>query len=176
MVICLIGLSGAGKTTVAKALASKLRENHNNVVFLDGDVVREIIGNGLGYSVDERRKVAELYCRMCNWLEAEGSIVVCATISMFPELRKWSRENFNQYFEVFIDVPLQVIVKSRDNKGLYSKRRKGEITDIVGIDIPYPVPQDPDLLLDNSPLATNFNHFADHIITNIRNQIDFDII
>ncbi|WMJ81318.1 adenylyl-sulfate kinase [Clostridium sp. MB40-C1] len=142
------GLSGAGKTTIAKLLYEKLKKNKDNVVFLDGDILREIFGNDLGYSSSDRKKSAMRNSRICKELSEQGIDVVCATISMFNECRIWNRENIKNYKEIYIKVPIEILIQ-RDQKKLYSRALKGEIKNVMGIDIDFEEPKNPDIVILN---------------------------
>jgi adenylylsulfate kinase len=74
--------------------------------------------------------------------------VVCAILSIFPETREWNRENIKNYYEVFIDVPLDILIK-RDSKGIYRKYQNGEVVDVVGMDIKFSMPEKSDLVIKN---------------------------
>ena len=84
------GLSGAGKTTIGKLFYEKLKEQHSNTVFFDGDTLRRVFGDDLGYTEEERRKCAMRYSRLCAMLQEQDINVVCCTISMFDEIRDWN--------------------------------------------------------------------------------------
>ncbi len=148
MVIWLIGLSGAGKTTVGLSLANKLREDGRACVFIDGDIVREIMGSDLGHSIEDRKKNADRICRLCKHLDTQGVDVVCGILSIFPESRKWNRENMSSYFETFLDAPIETLMQ-RDDKGLYARAQRGELRDVVGVDLPFPEPETCDLRIKN---------------------------
>lgn len=148
MVVWLIGLSGAGKTTLGRAVVARLKPRLPNLVFLDGDAVRRVFGDDLGHTVDDRRRNAQRLAGLCQYLDDQDVHVVCAVLSIFPEWRRWNREHLRHYFEIFIDAPLDAL-EGRDYKGLYSAARRGEITNVVGIDIPFPPPEQPDLVLHN---------------------------
>lgn len=137
------GLSGAGKTTIGKLFYEKLKSKNQNVVFLDGDILREIFNNEYGYSIEERRKLALSYSKLCKLLSDQSLDVVCATISMFHECRKWNRENIENYKEIYLRAPIDVL-KSRDKKNLYSKENN-----VVGLDLQFEEPIDPDIILNN---------------------------
>ena len=95
------GLSGAGKTTIGTALYRQLKGNMDNVVLLDGDAIRKALGNDLGYSDAERRKVAYRNGGICKLLSDQGIHVVCCTISMYDEVRNWNRKNIEELRGVY---------------------------------------------------------------------------
>lgn len=142
------GLSGAGKTTIGNALYYELKKNKKNVILLDGDILKQIVGNDLGYTNEDRLKRAKRYAYLCKTLTDQGMIVICCTIAMFDEVREWNRDNNRAYVEVFLDVNLEIL-KERDQRGLYSKLEKGEMSNIAGIDISAELPKHPDILLNN---------------------------
>ena len=119
MVIWIIGLAGAGKTTIAKALYTRLKTEDRATVMLDGDAIREIFAGDLGFTLEDRRRNGWRICQMCKYLDDQGINVVCATLSQFHEQQDWNRENFSQYFEVYLEVDMNVLIR-RDQKGLYS--------------------------------------------------------
>jgi adenylyl-sulfate kinase len=148
MVIWLIGLAGAGKTTVGRALHERIQELNPATVFLDGDHVREIMGKDLGHSLEDRRQNGLRVCRLCQYLDRQGINVVCSILSLFDEQQRWNRENYSDYFEVFIDVPMDVLAK-RDQKGLYSGAKEGRILNVAGFDIPFNPPANSDMIVRN---------------------------
>ena len=101
MVIWLIGLSGAGKTTLANKVVADANNKNLNTVLIDGDVVREIFGNDLDYSLEGRLLNANRICQLGKFLDDQGINVVCAILSIFPENRDWNRRNLNNYYEEF---------------------------------------------------------------------------
>ncbi|MCI7411399.1 adenylyl-sulfate kinase [Helicobacter bilis] len=116
--IFITGLSGSGKSTLAKALIQKIDEVYNTkAIFLDGDVLRECVGN-TDYSKDGREKMSMYYVRTAKMLVEQGFIVVLATISMFESIRKFNRENFTNYLEVYLNVNVDIL-RLRDSKGYY---------------------------------------------------------
>jgi adenylylsulfate kinase-like enzyme len=146
MVVWLIGLSAAGKTTVARELVGRLREQHDGVVLLDGDELREVWGDDLGHTVDDRRRNARRVSHLCRLLDRQGVHVVAAILSMFPEWQAWNRRELSDYFEVFLDVPMDELER-RDPRGLYAAVRAGRTSGVVGVDIPFPPPPHADLVL-----------------------------
>ena len=144
----LTGLSGAGKTTIGKILYTKIKEKHINTVFLDGDTLREVFGNDLGYSEEDRRKCAMRYSKLCDMLQKQDMYVICCTISMFDSVREWNRKNIENYYEIFIKTSLQILQK-RDQKGLYSKYKVGKEKELAGFQVGVELPKQPDLILQN---------------------------
>ncbi|MDM5138391.1 adenylyl-sulfate kinase [Aeromonas bestiarum] len=157
MVIWITGLSGAGKTTVAKYLVSKLRDvGGKNVVHLDGDELRrmfftDVVGDP--HSLDNRLRIAYKYSALCNMLSKQGVTVVISTISLFNEIHKWNRDNILGYYEVYLDVPLHVLF-SRNQKGLYKNYAAGYIENLCGFDIQSEYPEFPDLKIEYSENVT----------------------
>lgn len=143
------GLSGAGKTTIGKLLYEKIRAEHPNTVFLDGDTLRKVFGDDLGYSKEERRKCAMRYARLCAMLQEQGMNVICCTISMFDSVREWNRENIQSYKEIYVKVSMNTL-KKRDQKGLYSGITEEEQKEVVGIHMELEEPKCPDLILENN--------------------------
>lgn len=150
------GLPSAGKTTLAKALmASLMSLGKKKVTLLDGDMVRRILANELGFSRADR----DLNIRRIGFVAAEvtkaGGIALCAAIAPYKEVRAENRQLISQYggfIEVYVSTPLATCEK-RDPKGLYSKVRKGEIKGFTGIGDPYEVPTDMEIEIDTSQLT-----------------------
>lgn len=163
MILWLIGLSGAGKTTVGKIVYEKLKEKHPETVFLDGDILRDVWGDQLGHDLEGRRKNAARFTRLCEMLDRQGINVVAAILSIFPEERRKNRSLFSNYFEVFIDTPMEELVR-RDSKGLYAKARRGEITNVVGIDIEMAREETWDMILSAPDVLSSPQDLAQRIL------------
>lgn len=163
MIVWLIGLSGAGKTTVGTRLAARLRTKHSNLVYLDGDLLREVWGGALSHDVADRKVNAERMSKLCRMLDRQGIHVVAAVLSIFPQWQRWNREKLSDYFEVLLDVPMDVVIE-RDTKGLYRAALEGTTDNVVGVDIPFPRPADPDLVLDSSGRGGSPDELAERIL------------
>jgi len=167
MVIWLIGLSGAGKTTIGKCVYQEWKKYEPNTVLVDGDEIREIFYSNQSssdYSVDGRRKNAERIKQLCAWLDRQGINVVCNILLLFDDVSIWNRENFSKYMEIYVSTPIEV-VKSRDYKGLYAAAEKGEIKNVVGVDIPFPTPVSSDMTVDNSGSDNQHDDIAKQILS-----------
>lgn len=149
----LTGLSGAGKSTIGRAFYRRLAEEKEAVIYLDGDLLREVFGQRTSYDQASRKQLAFTYGRLCRMLTDQGQDVVCATISMYHEVRAWNRANMPNYREVFIEVPMPVLIQ-RDQKQLYSRALRGEIKDVMGVDLAFEAPETPDLVLVNDGQKT----------------------
>ena len=172
MVIWLIGLSGSGKTTLGTELVRQWQGTEPNTLLVDGDHVRRIFGQdkqAADYTLAGRRVNAERIFELCGWLDAQSHNVVCSVLSIFPDVRARGRQHFRRYFEVFLNPPLQTLVE-RDTKGLYRKALSGEITQVVGVDIPFPPPTDADLEIDTSQSA-DVPGLARHILEAARARV-----
>jgi adenylylsulfate kinase len=147
MVVWVTGLSGSGKTTLCKTLYGLLKRSLPELVVIDSEEVRNIFGGQLGYSVEERVIQLKRVQRLVSALVEQDLVVIVAALYAAPEILSWNRENFGKYYEVYLDAPISV-VKGRDPKGLYARADRGEESNVIGIDIPWIAPINPDLAVD----------------------------
>ena len=140
------GLSGAGKSTISEIIERELRAINRKVEVLDGDVVRTHLSKGLGFSKEDRDTNIRRIGWVCEVLSRNDVIAIGAAISPYRAIRDEIRERIPNFFEVFVDVPLEVLIQ-RDTKGLYKKALAGEIKGFTGIDDPYEPPLDPELVI-----------------------------
>jgi len=152
VVVFLTGLSGAGKSTIADALAEALRASGKVVSIIDGDVLRQHVSADLGFDAASREANVRRAAELAAGFAADGHIVVSALIAPFERSRREARrivEPIAPFLLVYVSTPLDV-AEARDPKGLYKRARAGEIADFTGIDSPYEAPPDADLVLDTS--------------------------
>ena len=148
-VIWLTGLSGSGKSTIAKELEKKLLERNVNAYVLDGDNIRHGLNSDLGFSAADREENIRRVGAVSALFADAGVVAIAAFISPFKKGREQAKEVVGSdcFFEIFLDVPLEVC-EERDPKGLYKKVRSGEIEKFTGIDSPYEKPENPSLVID----------------------------
>lgn len=140
------GLSGAGKTTIAKALEPVLRARGVRFERLDGDTVREGLTRDLGFSKEDRDKNIERVTFVAKLLSRNGVGVVASFISPYREARSKVRAETTNFIEVFVNAPLQVCA-DRDVKGMYAKAFKGEIANFTGVSDPYEAPENAEIVV-----------------------------
>jgi adenylylsulfate kinase len=152
----LTGLSAAGKTTLAHALADSLAACGVISQILDGDVVRRELSRDLGFSREDRSENIRRVAKRCRQLNETGTWAIAALISPYREDRALARQTVGKFrfFEVYLATSLAVC-EARDPKGLYRRARAGELPNFTGVSDPYEAPLSPDLLLDTAtqPLA-----------------------
>jgi adenylylsulfate kinase-like enzyme len=163
MVIWIIGLSGTGKTTLASQVVERIRRLNGKVVLLDGDLIRTLFGNDVDHTIEGRRRNAERLSVLSKFLADQGIHVVAAVLSIFPEWRRWNRESIPDYSEVYIKASMQTLLR-RDIKNLYARAAKGEIINVVGVDIPFPEPENPELVIENDVDRLEFKELTDRIM------------
>lgn len=163
VVIWITGLSGAGKSTIAHRTYELLKSVKPNVVLLDGDAFRAIIGEDLRHNANDRLLNAYRIARFCKFLSDQGIDVVCATMSLFHECHEWNRKNIRRYFEVYLRVTMEAVMR-RDPKGIYKRAKQGLESGVVGVDLPFHEPLQPDLVIDNTTDRTIFDAIAHEII------------
>jgi adenylyl-sulfate kinase len=144
----LTGLPRSGKSTVASLVAGRLRAaGIPNVELLDGDIVREGLCRDLGFSREDRTENIRRISFVSKLLTRNGVAVIVAAISPYREDRELAREEIRQFVEVWCKASIDACA-DRDYKGLYEKARRGEITNLTGVNDPYEEPEDADLVLD----------------------------
>src|SRR5919199_5382068 len=138
------GLSGAGKTTISRAVEERLNSYGHKVEILDGDVVRQNLTKGLGFSKEDRDENIRRVGFVAALLTRNQVTVLVSAISPYRAIRQEVRERIGNFVEVYVNAPLQVC-EQRDVKGLYKKARAGEIKNFTGIDDPYEPPLNPEV-------------------------------
>jgi adenylylsulfate kinase len=150
-VVWITGLSGSGKTEVAKIVTEKLKEKKFNTDHLDGETIRDIFPR-TGFSRNEVNRHIERVGLLASRLEKNGVFVVASFISPFGESREFVKELCGNFIEIHLATPLKFCEKL-DHNNLYSRARKGEIKNLAGVDVKYEEPESPDLVLDVSDLG-----------------------
>ncbi len=138
------GLSAAGKTTLSQLVEQELRGRGYRVEVLDGDMVRQNLTRGLGFSKADRDENIRRIGFVAHLLARNGVIVLVAAISPYREIRDEVRQRIGDFVEVYVNAPLEVC-EQRDTKGLYRKARAGELKGFTGIDDPYEPPLKPEV-------------------------------
>jgi adenylylsulfate kinase len=142
------GLSGSGKTTITNQLVKELRKRDVSLEVLDGDIVRENLSKGLGFSKEDRDTNIRRIAFVANLLSRHGVPVITAAISPYREIRNEAREMMDDRFiEAYVKASVETC-EERDVKGLYAKARSGEIKEFTGVSDPYEPPEDPELVID----------------------------
>lgn len=154
-VVFFTGLSGSGKSTVARALAAELDDEGVRTTLLDGDEVRQHLSKGLGFDKESRELNVERIGYVASLVAQHGGVAVAAPIAPFASGRARVRalaEAAGRFVLVHVSTPLEVC-EARDRKGFYAKARAGEIAEFTGISSPYETPDDADLVIDTSQVS-----------------------
>jgi len=167
-VIWLTGLSASGKTTIARQLATKLREQDFKVELLDGDAIRNELSADLGFSRQDRREQIRRVVYLCKLLSKNGITCIVSVISPYRDLRNLAREEIRKvspFIEVFVKCSLESCIK-RDPKGLYKKALSGEISNFTGLQDPYEEPLSPDVMVNTD--SETVEECVDKIISAVK--------
>ena len=157
------GLSNSGKTTIGTALYYDIKKTRDNVIILDGDLMKQIASGSevVGYSDHDRMTRAKRYSLMAKLLADQGAWVIVCAMAMFDEIREWNRNNIKGYIEIFLDVT-EEILKDRDRKGLYKPQNNVQF------------PKNPDIIVKNDG-NESINSIVDRIKVIIpQNEDDYD--
>ena len=162
------GLSCSGKSTLAKEVTLRLREQDEKVIMLDGDQLRKIFGKekniNQNYVREERLALGIMYGRLCQVIAKQGFTVVIATIGLYKEVHAWNRKNLPGYFEIYLKVPIDEL-KRRDTEGIYSTFNKN----VVGLDISFDEPKKADWICEYKP-DLSVKIIADELIKKIKEK------
>jgi len=166
-VLWLTGLSGSGKSTIARHLERQLFEEGFFPQVLDGDNIRSGINNNLGFSAEDRRENIRRIAEVARLYLDSGIICINSFISPTRAMRAMARDiiGAEDFVEVYINAPLEVC-EARDVKGLYEKARRGEIKGFTGIDAPYEAPEHPALEIKTDELS--ITEASEQILTFVR--------
>ncbi len=148
------GLPCSGKTTIADKLAEKLRERNLKVERLDGDIVREGLTRDLGFSKEDRDRNIERVTFVAKLLTRNDVIVLATFVSPYIVRRQKTREEIEEFIEVYVKASVEACIE-RDVKGMYKKALAGEIKNFTGVDDPYEVPPDPEIIVDTEKESVN---------------------
>jgi len=166
VIIWITGLSAAGKTSIGKSIYDIWKDQNTATVLVDGDEVRKILKHDdhtQDYTLDAREIIAMKIHNLCAWLDSQNINVVCCTNSHFEHLRQLNRSTFSGYYEVYVSVPMEVLY-DRDTKDLYKPAMRGDIENVIGVDIPFSPPKNPDLIIDNGATCQDFEPLARQIL------------
>lgn len=154
--IWLTGLPSAGKTTIAFALAERLRTGGHRVEVLDGDEIRQFLSADLGFTREDRHTNVQRIGFVAELLASNGVKALVPVIAPYTDsrdaVRKRHRHNGTPYLEVHVATPVEVC-SERDVKGLYARQAAGEISGLTGVDDPYEEPETPDLRIEAHTLS-----------------------
>ena len=158
MVVWIIGLSGSGKTYLAKNIFNNVK---GKKIIVDGDIVRNYITYNLKYTKKDRKKNSQLISDLCKFLEHQGFTVICSILSIFTDHQRVNRKKFKDYFQIFIKSNISNL-KKRNIKKIYNKKN------VVGRNIKFPNPYKSDLIIKNN-FAPYSQNKIDQIIKKINN-------
>ena len=159
------GLSGAGKTTISEIVSNEIHARGSKLEILDGDVIRENLSKGLGFSKEDRDTNIRRIAFVADLLSRNGVPVITAAISPYRELRDEARTQMgDRFIEVYVNASVDVCAE-RDVKGLYEKAFSGEIKEFTGVSDPYEPPLDPEISLDteNETAEESAQKIIDHL-------------
>ena len=158
------GLSGSGKTLIAKKIKKNISKNYGPTVVISGDDLRNIF-QLKGYSYSERLKTVKKYCKFSKFFTSQGINVIFAVIGMIDQIRNWNKKNIKNYVEIFIKSEIKTIIKNRKKK-IYRDFNKN----IVGLDIRPELPKKPDIIIRNN-FKRNIDELSKELFLKIKKKI-----
>ena len=159
------GLSGSGKTKIAKKISNNIRKNYGKTVVLSGDEIRNIF-NLKGYSYEERLETVLKYCKLAKKITSQNINVIFAVIGMVDVLRRWNKRNQKNYVEIYIKSDLKKIINAKKKK-IYHKK----VSKIVGVDIPPEFPKNTDIIITND-FKKDLDYLSKILLKKIEDLVD----
>ena len=167
MVIWIVGLSKSGKTTLAKALISKLNKRKKKFVHIDGDVVRKIYNDNLGHTIKDREINAERISKLTKFLSDQGLNVIGSVLSNFPKWQNWNKKNIKNYKQIYLKTDLKTLLK-RDINNLYKKALKGKIKNVIGVDLNFNNPIKSSIVINNNTQLKNLKPLVKEVLKKLK--------
>jgi len=149
--VWITGLSGSGKTAISRLVSEEIQKRGLKAEVIDGDQVRDRLGDDLGFTVPDREKQARRLTFMAELLSKNGVVAVVASVSPLENSRREARETLGDFVEVHLKCPAETC-SGREEKGLYAKAAAGEITSLAGVDLDYEEPEAAEVVCDTSEL------------------------
>lgn len=167
MVIWLVGLSGAGKTTIGREMYKLWKPLAPNTVMVDGDEVRRIFQQDKqpsDFSLESRRRNALRIVEICSWLDKQQINVICCILCLFDDVMLANHDKFSKYYQVYIDASIDVL-KHRDPKGIYERAGRGDEKNVVGLDMEFHPPSMSDIIISTDQGAPGPKILASKILS-----------
>jgi len=165
MIIWILGKSGSGKTTLANALLNLKKFKRKKWIHIDGDSIRKIFNDNKDFSVRNRLNNAERISKIVHFLGKYKLNLIVSSLTNFKYWLNWNRKNLKNYFEIYLDVDLNTLLK-RDKKNLYKRALSKKIKNVVGVDIKFNIPHKPDLKINNNKHSRNLKSVCKIIFNN----------
>lgn len=160
IVFWITGLSGSGKTTIAKKIKKQITKKYGATLIVSGDDLRDCFSFNF-FSKKKRLDYALSYSKFCKFISSQNINIIIATVSMFHEVREWNKKNIDNYLEIYIKSDIDVLIKQK--KKFFYKRNS---LNIVGKNLAAEYPKKPDIVLNN-----NFKESVDNLSKNLVKQI-----
>jgi cytidine diphosphoramidate kinase len=148
MIIWILGKSGSGKTSLAKALLRTKYFKNKSWIHIDGDAIRKIFKDEKNFSISNRRNNASRISKLVKLLSRNDNNIIISSLTNFRYWLNWNRKNLKNYFEIYLEVSLDKLIK-RDIKKIYAKALSKKLKNVVGVDIKFNIPHNPDLKINN---------------------------
>ncbi len=165
MLLWITGIFGAGKTTLCRAIQAAVKPRLPQVVFLEDDEIERIFDENPSCTEQNHVSAAQRAQKVVRMFTDQNLPVVITARYAHPDLLKWNRENFRNYYEVYLRVSLET-VERRDETGLYCRAKNGDAQNIVGVNVPWHEPSNPDLVLDQDHPSSP-DEMARTVISNV---------